>query len=228
MDSAQAMLENADHALKRYQGLATQARSQQDVDTATANRKTAAAGVEQAKAQLQAAQPQVMSAKANVIAAEGDYRKAQADTQPAEVNLGYCRIVAAADGRITNKAVDPGAYVTPANPLFQIVPTQVWVVANFKETQLKHMRPGQPVTLTRRRLPGPGRSPARWIRSSPAPARASASSRSENATGNFVKVVQRVPVKIILDAEQRDPTHLLSPGHVGGAEGPCALHRVSG
>ena len=93
------------------------------------------------------------------------------------MNLGYCRIFAAADGRITGKAVDPGAYVTPANPLFQIVPTQVWVIANFKETQLKDMRPGQAVTVSVDAYPHLRAHRAGWIPSSPAPARASASSR---------------------------------------------------
>ncbi len=212
VDSAQAMLENADRALKRYQGLSAQARSQQDVDTATANRKTAAASVEQAKAQLQAAQSQVTSAKANVIAADGDYRTAQADTSRAEVNLGYCRIIAAADGRITNKAVDPGAYVTPAGPLFQIVPSNVWVVANFKETQLNYMQAGQPVTITVDAYPG------MELRGKVDSIQSGTGSRFsiipvQNATGNFVKVVQRLPVKIILTAGANDDsTHLLSPG----------------
>ena len=212
VDSALAMLESADRALKRYDGLSTQARSQQDVDTATANRKTAAAGVEQAKAQLQAAQSQVTSAKANVIAADGDYRKAQADTRRAEVNLGYCRINAAADGRITNKAVDPGAYVMPAGPLFEIVPTDVWVIANFKETQLSYMQAGQPVTLTVDAYPD------MELRGRVDSIQSGTGSRFsiipvQNATGNFVKVVQRVPVKIVLDpGGDGDPTHLLSPG----------------
>ncbi len=212
VDSAQATIENADHALKRYDGLDTQARSQQDVDTATAKRKTAAAAVEQAKAQLQAAQSQVTSAKANVIAAEGDYRKAQADTARTEVNLGYCRITAASDGRITNKTVESGAYVTPGAPLFQIVPSNVWVVANFKETQLSSMRPGQPVTITVDAYPD------MTLRGRVDSIQSGTGSRfsiipAENATGNFVKVVQRLPVKIALEAGvNRDPAHLLSPG----------------
>jgi membrane fusion protein (multidrug efflux system) len=206
--SAQATFENADRELKRQQGLEARARSQKDLDGAVANRKTAAAALERAQAQRQAAQAQVASAKANVIAADGDHQKAQADTRRAEVNLGYCRINAAADGRITTKAVDPGAYVTPANPLFQIVPTQMWVVANFKETQLKDMRPGQPVQLSVDAYPQltlTGRvdsiQSGTGSRFSVIPA--------ENATGNYVKVVQRVPVKIILDGPA---SSLLAPG----------------
>jgi membrane fusion protein (multidrug efflux system) len=208
LHSLQATFENAEHDLKRQQGLDERARSQKDLDAAIANRKTAAAALERVEAQRLAAQAQVASAKANVIAAEGDFQKAQADTRRAEVNLGYCRISAAADGRITTKAVDPGAYVTPSNPLFQIVPTQVWVTANFKETQLKDMRPGQPVTVSvdaypRLALTGKVESiqSGTGSRFSVIPA--------ENATGNFVKVVQRVPVKITLDGAA---SGLLAPG----------------
>ncbi len=210
--SAQATLENAGRALKRYQGLDDAARSQQDLDTATVNHRTTAATVEQAKAQLGAAQSQVTSAKANVIAAEGDYQKAQADTKRADVNLGYTRLVAAVDGRITNKAVDPGAYVTPTIPLFQIVPTNVWVTANFKETQLDDMRPGQPVTITVDAYPKMALSGKVDSIQSGTGSRFSIIP-AENATGNFVKVVQRVPVKIILDADYNsNSARLLSPG----------------
>ena len=211
-DAARAKFENADLNLKHYDGLAAESRSQKDVDTATANRKSSAADVEQAKAQLASARSQVLEAKANVVAAEGDYSKAQADTARAEVNLGYCRVVAPSDGRITGKAVDPGDYVTPSNPLFQIVPVQVWVTANFKETQLDYMRKGQPVTIS------VDAYPKLELRGTVDSIQAGTGSRfsiipAENATGNFVKIVQRVPVKIILDAE---PTGewigLLAPG----------------
>jgi membrane fusion protein (multidrug efflux system) len=206
--SFQATYENARRDLQRQQGLEERSRSQKELDAADANRKTAAAALDRAQAQGRTAQAQVASARASVTAAEGDYLKAQADTRRAEVNLGYCRIVAAADGRITGKAVDPGAYVTPANPLFQLVPTQVWVIANFKETQLKHMHPGQTVAVTvdaYPRLALTGRvdsiQSGTGSRFSVIPA--------ENATGNYVKVVQRVPVKITLDGPA---SGLLAPG----------------
>jgi len=113
-------------------------------------------------------------------------------------------------GRITRKSVEPGAYVQVGQTLFSIVPDQVWVVANFKETQLRHMRAGQPVTVSVDAYPdkkfkghvdsiqsGTG---ARFTLLPP-----------ENATGNYVKVVQRVPVKIVID-EQADPAYVLGPG----------------
>jgi membrane fusion protein (multidrug efflux system) len=155
----------------------------------------------------------VVSADASVIAARGDYQKAQADTNRAVVNLGYCKILAPCDGRITNKNVDPGMYVTSANQLFAIVPTDVWVIANFKETQLDLMRPGQPVSIHIDAYPDQD------FKGTVQSIQAGTGSRfsvipAENATGNFVKVVQRVPVKITFDAEVNgaDSGELLSPG----------------
>jgi len=212
LDAARATLQNAEHSLARYEGLDPQARSQSDVDSAIANRATAAAQVEVANAQLKSAEVQVISAQANVAAAEGDAQKAAADTKRAEVNLSYCRIRATADGRITNKAVDPGEYVTSANPLFTIVPLNVWVTANFKETQLTHMAAGQPVTLKVDAYPDLA------LRGTINSIQSGTGSRfsiipAENATGNFVKVVQRVPVKITLDRDAlADPKRVLAPG----------------
>jgi membrane fusion protein (multidrug efflux system) len=211
-DSAQATFDNADRELKRQQGLDERARTLKDLDAAIANRKTAAAALAAAAAQLESAKAQVASAQASVTAAEGDFAKAQADTQRAQVNLGYTRIVAPADGRITRKTVEPGSYVTPTGSLFTIVPKEVWITANFKETQLGQMRPGQPVEVTvdaypRLKLSGRVDSiqSGTGSRFSVLPA--------ENATGNFVKTVQRVPVKITLEAVAGAPwASLLAPG----------------
>jgi membrane fusion protein (multidrug efflux system) len=212
VDAQQVNFENADRDLKRYQELDERAKSQQAQDNALAAQKTALAQVEQAKAKLQSSQSQVISAQANVTAAEGDLKKATADTRKAQVNLGYCKIYAPFDGRVTSKNVDPGQYVTPAGPLFALVQTDVWVTANYKETQLDQMQPGQPVTIyvdayPEKEFHGTVQSiqMGTGARFSVIPA--------ENATGNFVKVVQRVPVKIVFDADPNgDANHLLSPG----------------
>src|ERR1700733_194686 len=212
LDAAQVNFDIANRDLQRYQGLDERAKSQQQLDTATAAQKTAAAQVEQAKARLASMQTEVESAKAYVIAAEGDYQKAQADTNRAQINLNYCRIVAPEDGRITNKNVDVGMYVTAASQLFLIIPADVWIIANFKETQLDHMQPGQPVTIKGDAYPD------REFRGTVQSIQAGTGSRfsiipAENATGNFVKVVQRVPVKITFDSDvNSDENHLLSPG----------------
>jgi len=212
LDSAQVNFDNVNLDLKRYQGLDVGARSQQQLDNATAAQKRAQADMEQAQAKLQTSISQVATAKANVTAAEGDLQKAQADTQRAEVNLGYCRITAPCDGKVTNKSVDAGMYVTSSSQLFQLVPANVWVTANFKETQLDHMQPGQPVTISVDAYPD------REFHGTVNSIQSGTGSRfsvipAENATGNFVKVVQRVPVKITFDGDvNSDPAHLLSPG----------------
>jgi membrane fusion protein (multidrug efflux system) len=212
LESAQTSFETADRDLKRYEGLDERSRSRQQEDDAMSSQKTAAAAVAQAKAKLESAQSQVASAKANVTAAEGDYEKAQADTKKAEVNLGYCTIVAPTDGRITEKNVEPGMYVTASTPLFELVPSDVWVIANFKETQLTHMQPGQPVTISVDAYPD------RELNGTVDSIQSGTGSRfsvipAENATGNFVKVVQRVPVKITFKGDANtDANHLLSPG----------------
>ncbi len=212
LDSEQVNFDNVNRDLQRFAGLSAGARSQQQLDNATAAQKRAQADVEQARAKVQTAMSQVTTAKANVTAAEGDLQKAQADTRRAEVNLGYCRITAPCDGKVTNKAVDIGMYVTTATQLFVLVPSDVWVTANFKETQLAHMQPGQPVSISVDAYPG------REFHGTINSIQSGTGSRfsiipAENATGNFVKVVQRVPVKITFDGNaNNDPNHLLSPG----------------
>jgi len=208
LHSLQATFENAETELRRQQGVDARARSQKDLDGAIATRKTTGAALERGQAQVHSAEAQVAQAQANVTAAEGDAEKAQADTRKAQVNLDHCRIFAAANGRIAGKAVDAGAYVTPANPLFQIVPTQVWVVANFKETQLKYMHTGQPVQVSVDAYPGLALTGRVDSIQSGTGSRFSVIP-TENATGNFVKVVQRVPVKILLD---NDKLGQLAPG----------------
>jgi membrane fusion protein (multidrug efflux system) len=212
LDSAQVNFDNADRDLKRYQQMDDRAKSVQQLDNATATQKQARANVEQASARLESAKLQVLTAKASVTAAEGDLQKAHADTERAEVNLGYCKIYAPCDGKITNKNVDPGAYVTPTIQLFTLVSPDVWVISNFKETQLDRMQPGQSVRIKVDAYPD------RDFFGKVDSIQSGTGSRfsiipAENATGNFVKVVQRVPVKILFDSDaNNDPKHPLAPG----------------
>ena len=130
--------------------------------------------------------------------------------QQAELNLSYTKIFAPEDGRVTKKAVEPGDYVQVGQNLFALVTPECWTTANFKETQLRNMRPGQPAQVSVDAYPDPplhghvdsiqAGSGARFSLLPP-----------ENATGNYVKVVQRVPVKIVLD-EQPDVQRVLGPG----------------
>ena len=136
--------------------------------------------------------------------------EAAAQLDQAKLNLGYTRITAPVSGRITRKNVEPGDYVETGQTLFSIVPHDIWVVANFKETQLTRMQPGQLVTIRVDAFPGrvfhghvDSLQSGTGARFSLLPA--------ENATGNYVKVVQRLPVKILFD-ESADVQALFAPG----------------
>ena len=174
----------------------------------------ARAGADQAHAELQAAETapqQVSMIKARAAAADARVRQERANLAQAELNLQYATVKAPARGVISKKSLNPGQVVQPGQPLLALVQLDdVWVTANFKETQLKDVRAGQRATVKVDALGGrsfngkvdsiAGATGARFSLLPP-----------ENATGNFVKIVQRVPVKIVLDAGQ-DPEHLLRPG----------------
>ena len=154
---------------------------------------------------------QVAATKARASAAEAHVQQARATLAQAELNLQYTTVKAPARGVVSKKGINVGQVVQAGQPLLAIVQIDdVWVTANFKETQLKDMRPGQRAVVAvdaygGRRYTGKvdslaGATGARFSLLPP-----------ENATGNFVKVVQRVPVKIVLDPGQ-DAEHLLRPG----------------
>ncbi len=149
-------------------------------------------------------------AQAAADAATADLSQSEAALRQAELDLSYTKIVAPENGRITRKAVEPGAYVALGQSILALVPEESWVVANFKETQLTKMRVGQAARIRvdaypDRELHGHVDSiqDGTGARFSLLPA--------ENATGNFVKVVQRVPVKIVLD-DKVSAGRVLSPG----------------
>ena len=162
-------------------------------------------------ATAQTAPQQLQISQARALAAEARVKEAQAALAQAELNLQYTTVKAPVDGVISRKTVEVGQVVQTGQPLLALVSLErVWVTANFKETQLKAMREGQPATVEVDALGGKSFnghvdsiSPATGAKFSLLP--------PENATGNFVKVVQRVPVKIVFDSGQ-DPNHLLRPG----------------
>ncbi len=127
-----------------------------------------------------------------------------------QLQLGYTQVFASEDGRITQRTVEKGQYVAVGETLFSIVPSHVWVVANYKETQLTHIRPGQPVSFRIDAYPD-----HRYKGHVDSLQRGSGAQFSllppENATGNYVKVVQRVPVKILFDQPIR-PGETVGPG----------------
>jgi len=154
----------------------------------------------------QALDTAVATARARAAEAEAARKRAA----EAALKLSFTRIVAPESGRVTRRTVEEGAYVQVGQALMAIVPSDFWVVANFKETQLATIRPGQPVDIKVDAYPG------MVLRGHVDSVQAGTGARfsllpPENATGNYVKVVQRVPVKIVFDELPRDPT-LLGPG----------------
>ena len=171
-------------------------------------------GQQQAEAGLRAAQTapeQVAATRARAAAAAARVQQMQAAVRQAELNLEYAVIKSPAKGTVSRKAVEVGQVVQPGQPLMAIIALdRVWITANFKETQLDELRPGQAVIV---KVDAYGGREFRGKVDSVAAATGARFSLlpPDNATGNFVKVVQRVPVKIVLD-EGQDPEQLLRPG----------------
>ncbi len=169
--------------------------------------------VVQREAQIEAAHiapQQVTDARAKSESAGGHMEQARADLHSAQLNLSYTKIYAPVSGVIGRKTVELGHRVQPGQGLLVIVPLDdIWITANFKETQLKRMRPGQLVTI---RVDTFGRNYQGKVESLPGAAGPLFSLfPPENSTGNYVKVVQRFPVRIRLDKDQ-DAERLLRPG----------------
>lgn len=232
---AEANNVKAQNDLTRYKQLVDkQEISQQQYDQAVAAAKASAAAVEAARATADAAEQQVTQAKGKLVQAEANYRyaatapkqmeisRAKADSakaqvqmmkanlDQAELNLNYTKVVAPVTGIVSNRTVEVGQNVAPGQELMKVINLDdIWITANFKETQLRDMRIGQRVSVevdaNGRKYEGKvdsiaGASGARFSLLPP-----------ENATGNYVKVVQRVPVKIVLDPGS-NKDHELRPG----------------
>ena len=214
-----ANLTAAEKAVETHRSMLVQAR---------AALKTAADNLRRAKAQVAASQAQFQQAASRLAAAQSapkqveqsrsraavllaEVDKAKAGAAQARLNLSYTHITAPADGYVTKRAVEPGQFVQMGQSLLAIVPKSVWVTANFKETQLTHMKPGQPVEIRVDAYPDV------ILRGHVDSIQRGTGSRfsllpPENATGNYIKVVQRVPVKIIFDATEELDRVLLAPG----------------
>jgi membrane fusion protein (multidrug efflux system) len=197
--SAQATADNAQADLKRNEQLyQTHVIDRREYDASVAQAKSDVANVEADAKKVTSQEAQIQLAAAQYSAASAEEKQAEAQLRQAELQLSYTQIYAPFDGRVTKKSVEPGNYVQPGQTLFSLVPPDVWVTANFKETQLKNMRVGQPVSIKVDAVPGHDfkahvdsfqvGTGGRFTLLPP-----------ENATGNFVKVVQRVPVKIVFD-----------------------------
>jgi membrane fusion protein, multidrug efflux system len=196
--AAEADAQRAANDLKRYQSVETRAISKTVLDQVTTQARSTAAQLAAARSQLTAARAGVTLSQAAIQTAAAAVKLAQARVRQAELNLSYTTITAPVDGRVTARTVGPGNYVQPGQGLLALVPQHVWVTANFKETQLTDMRPGQPVDL---RLDA---YPNYTLKGHVDSLQAGTGARfsllpPENAVGNYVKVVQRVPVKIVFD-----------------------------
>ncbi|ELY6223998.1 HlyD family secretion protein [Cronobacter muytjensii] len=198
---AEAELANARAEYQRQRGVDPRATSRQNIDAASAQLRSAEAGLANAKAQLEVAeqvQLQIRQQETNVEARESQVAQARAQLQTAELNLSYTEVRAPFDGFVTKRNVQNGTLVQAGSALFSLVSPEIWVVANFKESQLERMRPGNKVAISVDAFPDleleghvESIQQGSGSRFSAFPA--------ENATGNFVKIVQRVPVKIVID-----------------------------
>jgi membrane fusion protein (multidrug efflux system) len=235
LQQAEANNVKAQNDLGRYRQLVDkQEISQQQYDQAVAAARAGDAAVEAARANADATLQQVSQAQSKLAQAEANWRNAntapkqmtatrakaasaeaevqrkKADLDQAQLNLQYTKIVAPVAGVVSDRTVEVGQNVVPGQELMKVIPLdEIWITVNFKETQLRNIRVGQPVTIevdaNGRKYKGKvdsiaGASGARFSLLPP-----------ENATGNYVKVVQRIPVKIVLEpGENKD--HQLRPG----------------
>jgi membrane fusion protein (multidrug efflux system) len=208
--AAEAESSRAQADSNRYQAVESRAVSRSQLDLAETQARSAAAQVEMARNKMLAAEAQAGLSKTSIQTAAAVIEQSEAALRQAELNLSYTKVLASEDGHVTHRTVEQGSYVQPGQALLAIVPLKLWVVANFKETQLTYMRAGQAVEVEVDAYPGHKFSG--HVDSIQAGSGACFSMfPPENATGNYVKVVQRVPVKIVLDATP-DPQRAIGPG----------------
>jgi len=199
LDQAQAQLQFAQEEEARAKdlvekGAGTVQREQQthsDLQSQQAN-------TSRAKAALIAAQLGVKTLEAQLESARAALQQAQAQLDQANLNLQYTSVTAAQSGRVVKLSGAVGTLATAGQSLMMFVPDDIWIVANYKETQLRYMRPGQPVEFTIDAYPD-RKLTGRVASVQPGSGTAFSLLPAENATGNYVKVVQRVPVKIVVD-----------------------------
>ena len=145
--AADAENQRAADDLKRYESVDSSAVSRSAFDAAQSQARAASANLEAARSQAKAAEAEVALSAAGVETASAAVQQAEAKLRQAELNLSYTQVTAPEDGRVTRRVVEQGAYIQPGQSLMAIVPRHYWVIANFKEIQLTHMRVGQPVEV---------------------------------------------------------------------------------
>ena len=200
---SQALLVRANQDAQRFGQLYSstmKAVSKAEVDAANASRAGATADLAARRGNVDAAQAQILAAGAARDVVKAQIKVLQTQLKDAKQQLGYNSIVAQVDGRLGRRSVEVGARVQPGQQLAAIVQEEVWVTANFKETQLAGLQPGQAVKIEIDALPKHPLT-GRLDSFSPASGNQFALLPADNATGNFTKIVQRVPVKIVLRPE---------------------------
>jgi membrane fusion protein, multidrug efflux system len=210
VEQAQAALVFAQQQAARYQELAQKGSgSVQNAQQYTSQLRQQEAALASARATLKLAQRQIEALKAQRSSADANLAQAKAQRDQAQLNLSYMTVAAAQPGRVVNLSAAVGQFAQPGTNLTMFVPDQIWVTANFKEIQLDHMRPGESVTLEIDAYP---ERALRGHVDSVQPGSGTAFSLlpAQNATGNYVKIVQRVPVKIVMDDPPTDIA--LGPG----------------
>lgn len=217
--TANAQVEAARQKVSAGEAQVNESRAATSAQVSNAERAQAQIGAAQAQvnealgrlAQANTAPQQVAVSQAQAASAGANIQQLEAAVAQAELELSYTKIYAPETGRVTRKAVETGALVQIGQPLLAIVPGDVWVTANFKENQIGSIRPGQAVEVSVDAYPD------KVFKAHVESVQAGTGARfslipPENATGSYVKVVQRVPVKIVFEPNQIDSQHLLAPG----------------
>jgi membrane fusion protein, multidrug efflux system len=217
--TANAQVDVANEKIAAAEAQISEARAATSAEAANAQRAETQVGAARAQVnealgrleQANTAPQQVAVSEAQAASAGANIEQLQAAVDEAELQLSYTKIYAPEAGRVTRKSVEVGAQIQVGQPLLAIVPGDVWVTANFKENQVGNIRPGQGVDVTVDAYPD------RVFKAHVDSIQAGTGSRfslipPENATGSYVKVVQRVPVKIVFEPNQIDSQHLLAPG----------------
>lgn len=211
LDVAQANARLAQTSLARLQSVSDiRAVSSERVDEGTAAAHSTRATAAAAQVRIQAAAAEAKLTRTQATTAEAAVDQARTALALAQLNLSYTKIYATEAGTVARKSVEPGNFVQPGQLLLSVVPERLYVIANYKETQLTHVRPGQSVSIRVDAFPD------LKLRAHVDSIQRGTGSRfallpPENATGNFVKVVQRVPVKIAFDAPA-DTLRWIAPG----------------
>jgi membrane fusion protein (multidrug efflux system) len=211
--AAAAVLTQAESSYARQHQVDRRATTQENIDTATSQQQSSNANLRSAKAQLAVAAlvpEQIQQAMNAVTERIAQVQQAQAQLDQANLNLSYTEIRSPSDGFITMRSAQRGSYLTAGQTMFLIVTPEVWITANFKESQIGRMRPGDAVDVEVDAYSGFN------LRGHVQSIQYGSGSRfsafpAENATGNFVKIVQRVPVKIVIDSGL-DPSRPLPLG----------------